>query len=321
MHRRISIPLLTAVALATWTVPAGADEIGSAGFTVPQNEWLWGIEGLVRTPVDASLDFGGMFIGYEVNGRAVHDDTADSMGIAAVSDRLDIEPEGIQGGFRLAGGIGYWNCCVLFEPAIQFRMNRALGDEKSDETPNVFDLSDPDEFEFADADYQNGWDLMVGPQMTWMVPKDGLLGGIFGGKPLVFFPYLGVTHIDWDAELVFRDNGILQAALDRNYEEDNLLVGFDLDLPLPGSHWSFTHFLTFSFQWNTGSDDDHDFGPFGSDLNPIGPFAGSNCSGGGNDTVCFNLNPAEGWKIGLLYRVTWNDFEGFFKRVVFGPVN
>ena len=30
---------------------------------------------------------------------------------------------------------------------------------------------------------------------------------------------------------------------------------------------------------------------------------------------------AEGWRVGLYYRVTWNDFEGFFKRVVFGPVN
>jgi hypothetical protein len=329
MHRRTSIQLLAAFALAITAVPAGADELGGSGFTVPQDEWLWGVEGLVRTPVDIGADFGGMFIGYEVNGRAVHDDRAGNpAGFQnATSDTLEIEPEGIEGGLRFAGGIGYWNCCVLFEPAIMVRWNRSLGDEATDDVGAVFDPSDANEFSNIEADYINGWDFAIGPQMTWMVPEDhALLGGIFGGQPIVFFPYLGVAHVEWDAEISFADNGALVGTVDRSYEDDNFMVGFDLDLPLPGSLWSFTHFLTFSFRWNAGDDGhDHDFGGFAPDAAAGGvvPVAGARppCSGVfGNDETCYNLDASKGWKIGLYYKVTWNDFEGFFKRVVFGPV-
>ncbi|NNL66787.1 MAG: hypothetical protein HKP30_11125 [Myxococcales bacterium] len=323
MHRRIPITLLAVFAFAVAAQPAHADEMGGSGFSVPQDEWLWGVEGLVRTPVDLSFDFGGMFVGYDVSARAVHDDRGDSGFQNATSDTLEIEPEGIEGGLRVAGGIGYWNCCVLIEPAMSFRMNRALGDEKTDSTPAVFDPNDANEFSFVEPEYKNGWDLAFGPQMTWMVPEDHFLGGFIGGMPLVFFPYLGVTHTNWDAEFVYFDNGARVGAFDRIYEDDNLMVGFDLDIPLPGSHWNFTHALTFGFRWNDGSDSDHDFGGFDSDTAGFPPSGATPaCSGAfGDDETCFNIEAAKGWRVGLYYRVTWNDFEGFFKRVVFGPVN
>lgn len=324
MHRRTPITLLAAFAIAAVATPVRADDMGGSGFSVPQDEWLWGVEGLVRTPVDLSFDFGGVFFGYEANGRAVHDDRGDSGFQNATSTTLEFEHEGIEGGFRVAGGIGYWNCCVLIEPAISFRMNRGLGDERTDSTPNVFDPNDANEFSFIEAEYKSGWDFAIGPQMTWMVRDDTpLLGGLIGGLPLVFFPYLGVTHSKWDAELVFRDNGALVRAFDRNYEDDNFMVGFDLDIPLPGSHWNFTHALTFGFRWNDGSTEDHDFGGFAPDVAGVPPSgARPPCSGAfGDDETCYNIDAAEGWRVGLYYRVTWNDFEGFFKRVVFGPVN
>lgn len=333
MHRRTSIQLLAALALAVSAVPAGADELGGTGFAVPQSQgdWLWGIEGLVRTPFDVSADFGGMFVGYEMNGRAIHDDTGEGGPIAAVSDTLEIEPEGIEGGLRFTGLIGYWNCCVLIEPAVAVRWNRALGDERTDSTPRVFDPNDADEFSFAEVEYMNGWDVAVGPQMTWMVPDDTpLIGGVLGGLPMVFFPYMGVTHTNYDVEFVYFDNGVFSQAIDRNFEDDNFMIGFDLDIPLPGSQWNFTHALTFGFRWNDGSASDHDFGGFDSDtpgappafINVGGARRSDQCNGNfGNDQTCFNLDAADGWRIGLTYRVTWNDFGGFFKRVVFGPVN
>ncbi len=334
MHRRTSIQLLAACALALQVTPAVADDIGGSGFTVPptQSDWLWGVEGLVRTPLDVSMEFGAMFTGYEMNARVTHDDRNGGAGtVNAVSDTLEIEPEGIEGGFRFAGGIGYWNCCVLIEPAVSVRWNRALGDNRTDDSPRAFDPSDANEFSFVEVEYLHGWDVAVGPQMTWMVQDSTpLIGGILGGLPLVFFPYLGVTHTNYDAEFIFRDNGVLAGAVDRNFEDDNFMVGFDLDIPLPGSHWNFTHALTFAFRWNNGGDSsDHDFGGFAPDtpgippafLNVGGTARADSCNGNfGNDQVCFNLDRADGWRIGLLYRVTWNDFEGFFKRVVFGPV-
>lgn len=326
MHRRTSIQLLVAFALATTAVPAAADEIGSTGFSVPQNEWLWGIEGLVRTPVDISADLGVAWVGYEVEARAVHDDTSDNGIINTVSNTLDLEPITLDGGLRFAGGIGYWNCCLLIEPAIMLRWNRAFGDDRTDDTSNVFDPSDADEFAFAEVEYKNGFDVAVGPQITWMVQDSTpLLGQFVGGLPLVFFPYIGVAHTDYDVEFSFRDNGGSDGTFDRNYEDDSIMVGFDLDMPLPGSHWSFTHALTFSFRWTDGTtSDDHNQGPFAPDALPAAalPLAPGGCTGGAAvDAVCFAQDAAEGWRVGLYYRVTWNDFEGFFKRVVFGPVN
>jgi hypothetical protein len=321
--------LMILAAAIAFAPAARADEIGGSGFAVPgvaASEWLWGIEGLVRTPVDLSLDFGVSFRGYEMDGKAIHDDRGEAGPVVSRRGTLEFEPESIEGGFRLAGGIGYWSCCVLIEPAMSFRANRPFGDERTDATPRVFDPNGGGENSFAEAEIRHGWDLAFGPQMTWMIRDDTpLLGRFLGGLPLVFFPYLGVSHIEWDAELVFQDGGGVLGAFDRNFEDDALLVGFDIDLPLPGSHSSFTHALTFGFHW-VESRSDHDMGPFASDsigggFLPPGSSSGCGIGSPSDDQNCFNFDGLDGWRIGLYYRVTWNDFEGFVKRNLFGPLN
>jgi len=332
---------LTALAAAFILSPAArADEVGGSGFDVPlsqSSEWLWGVEGLVRTPLDLSGDAGISFRNYELSGRATHDDRADGNGVVSRSGTLEFEPEAFEGGFRFAGGIGWWNCCLLFEPAIGFRYNSPFDNERTDDTPGAFDPNDLDEFHRAELEIKDGWDLMFGPQITWMIRDDvPFLGRHLGGLPLVFFPFVGVTHVEWDVEMQFAD-GLLDSepgggdgnddngTFDRNFESDELLVGFDLDIPLPGSHASFTHALTFGFKWIAG-DDDHDLGPFSRDSINGGtslPPGSSSCRTGtpSDDQSCFAFENMDGWRIGLYYRVTWNDFEGFFKRNIFGPVD
>jgi len=317
-----------ALALATLVAgPAAADEIGGTGFDVPQaaaaEEWLWGVEGLVRTPVDLSVDFGVSFRNYEVDGRNIYDDRAESAGVVTRTGTLEFEPESIEGGFRIAGGLGYWSCCVLIEPAMAFRANRPFGNERTDDTPTVINPNGSQPL-FAELEIKEGWELVFGPQMTWMIPDDTpFVGRHLGGLPLVFFPVIGVSHIDWDVEGVFDPPD--PEVYSGDFEDDALTVGFDLDIPLPGSRRDFTHALTFGFRWVEGNDD-HDLGPFDLQGGPSGgviPPGTGGCgvgSVGSNDEGCVNFDGLEGWRIGLYYRVTWNDFEGFFKRNIFGPV-
>jgi hypothetical protein len=324
--------LAALVAAITFTPAARADEVGGSGFDVPQSQgdWLWGIEGLVRTPLDLSVDAGISFRNYEMKGRATHDDRGEGGPVVSRTGTIEFEPEAFEGGFRFAGILGWWNCCVLFEPAIGFRYNSPFDNERTDDTPGVFDPNDSSEFARAEAEIKDGWDLMFGPQMTWIIRDDiPVLGRYLGGLPMVLFPYVGVTRIDWDAELQFveRGGGDDNAVIDRNFESDELLVGFDLDIPLPGSHSNFTHGLTFSFKWIEGNDD-HDLGPFARDDidggTTVPPGSTNNCRGGptpSDDQVCFSFADLDGWRIGLYYKVTWNDFEGFFKRNIFGPVD
>jgi len=142
--------------------------------------------------------------------------------------------------------------------------------------------------------------------MTWIVPEDHrYLGSLIGGLPLVFFPYMGVAHSEWDAELSAFDNGARVGSFDRDFEDDSFMVGFDLDVPMPGALGPFTHALTVGFRWTDG-DEKHD-------MSQVFP--------GLAETRRFEFRDVEGWRVGLAYRVTWNDFEGFFKRNFFGPVN
>lgn len=323
--RNHSALLLALVVAASAPFTARADEIGGSGFDVPQaaaaEEWLWGVEGLVRTPVDLSVDFGFSSRNWEVDGRTVYDDSSDSATIVSRTGTLEFEPQAIEGGFRIAGGIGYWSCCVLIEPAMAFRANRPLGSERDDSSPSISDPTGPfSDRTWADVEVQSGWELLFGPQMTWMIPDDT---PFLGGLPLVFFPVLGVTHIDWDATIVATNPGFPPSGwdtADRTFEDDAFTVGFDLDIPLPGSVRDFTHAITFGFRWIEGNDD-HDLGPFALDSASGGSIpAGSGGCTSGNDEACFNFDGLEGWKVGVSYRITWHDFEGFFKRTIFGPV-
>ncbi len=323
---------LAAAAALLMVVPAGADELGGDGFAVPQDGWLFGIEGLQRTPVDMSLDMGVTFIGYEIQGQGIHqDDVADGAGRRVRTSDMDIEPTAFEGGFRAAGGIGYWACCVMIEPALSFRMNRPFGDDRTDDTPILPDPDDTDN-SFAELELKPGWDLGLGFQMTYMIKEDTpLLGGWLAGQPLVFFPYLGVSHVEYDVELTVRepdgtrdDRGIF----DKSFEDDMFMVGFDLDIPLPGSHRDFTHALTFGFRW-VDSHEQHDLGPFAQDqinggtvLPPLsGATSCATAAGVSDDALCYTFEDQDGWRIGLYYRVTWNDFSGFFRRNIFGPVD
>lgn len=325
--------LAALVAAITFTPAARADEVGGSGFDVPQSQsdWLWGVEGLVRTPLDLSVHAGISFRNFELTGRATWDDRTDGNGTRSNTGTLEFEPEAFEGGFRFAGILGWWNCCVLVEPAIGFRYNSPFDNERTDDTPGVFDPSDPFEFNTAELEIKDGWDLMFGPQLTWFIRDDvPYIGKYLGGLPLVLFPYIGVNHIEWDVELMFtsftdpEDSG----TFDRNFESDEFIVGFDLDIPLPGSHGNFTHALTVGFMWVEGNDD-HDLGPYGQDgINGSGtlpPGETSSCRGAAPipsiEQSCFAFADMDGWKVGLYYKVTWNDFEGFFKRNIFGPVD
>jgi len=333
MRLRIHSALLLALVVAASTpFTAHADEIGGTGFDVPQaqaDEWLWGIEGLVRTPVDLSVDLGVAFYGWEIEGEAQHDDGTDPGDFVRVDNRLDIETQAFEGGFRIAGGIGYWSCCVLIEPALSFRLNRPFGDDRTDDTPRVVDPSEPSQVTFAEAEIKHGWELALGPQMTWLIRDDTpFVGRYLGGLPLVFFPFLGVAEANWDVEIPFFASGVGNppgTIIDREFEDQLFMVGFDLDFPLPGSRADFTHALTFGFRW-VESEEQHDMGPFpgqvlaGGGSGTSSGFCGDGTgSSGSGERNCYQFEGADGWRVGLYYRVTWNDFEGFFKRNIFGP--
>ena len=196
----------------------------------------------------------------------------------------------------------------------------------------VFDPNDSDEFSRAELELMEGWDLGLGFQMTYMIEDDTpLLGGFLSGQPLVFFPYLGVSHVEYDVELKYVDPGSPgsgggdRGVFDRSFEDDLFMIGFDLDIPLPGSHWDFTHALTFGFRW-TDSHEQHDLGPFRhNDISSTGNLFGAsgNCTtpDPSDEKSCFTFEDQEGWRVGLYYRVTWNNFGGFFRRNIFGPVD
>ncbi|MBW2314623.1 MAG: hypothetical protein JRH10_10560 [Deltaproteobacteria bacterium] len=327
---RLSFLSALVLALALSLAPsAQADEIGGSGFAVPQSEWLWGIDGLVRTPIDLSADFGVGFFGHEMSGRIIYDDRSELGGGGADTrtGTLRFEPEVIEGGFRLAGGIGYWSCCILIEPAMAFRANRPFGDDRTDTTHSLRNTNEGFNFAYAEAEIKHGWNLQFGPQMTWIIKDDTpVLGSMLGmgGLPLVFFPSLGVSHINWDVELIYGPPGGFTGASDRNFEDDAFTVGFDLDIPLPGKHANFTHALTFGFRW-LETNQDHDIGPNDADSGFATVPPGSGCTVGtpalSDDQTCFNFDSFDGWRVGLYYRVTWNDFEGFVKRNIFGPLD
>jgi len=309
MNRPNPFLLLAAFALAMAAAPAAtADEIGGSGFGVPADpgpsHWLWGIEGLVRTPVDLSASFGGLFYGYDFDGATVHVEPPE----VRRSGGLEIDPSALEAGFRISGGIGYWLCCVMVEPAMAFWGNDPVGDDRTDDTPRVFDPSDNqgDEFSRGEVEVKHGWDLAFGPMMTWRVPEDHrYLGSLIGGLPVVFFPYMGVAHSEWEAELSAFDNGTLQGTFDRNFEDDSFMIGFDLDVPMLGALGPFTHALTVGFRWTDG-DESHD-------MSQVFP--------GVTETRRFSFQDIEGWRVALAYRVTWNDFGGFFRRNIFGPAD
>ena len=296
--------LAAAAALVLIAPTAVADEIGGTGFTVPQDEWLWGIEGLVRTPVDLAGDVGGAWYGYEGSGKL-----SATGGPFARTSSKSVEFDNtasIQGGLRIAGGIGYWSCCVLIEPAVGMWGNKPLGDEREPRGPTT--VLPPIQFR-SQIEIKESFDFGFGPQITWMIKDDTpLLSAVgLGGLPLVFFPFLGVAHSEYEVEFIVLHpaSGTVFGTEDRNFQEEMFMVGFDLDIPLPGSHGPFTHALTFGFKW-VESDEKHDMTP--TIPGPLGDQR-------------FEYSKTDGYRVELRYHVTWNDFEGFIKRNIFGPVN
>lgn len=329
MHRRNFGIILAAIAFVL-AGPATADEMGGSGFDVPQDEWLWGIEGLTRTPVDLSFNFGGTFYDdWEMKAVSVHVETQGPSYPSSLSDSfvrerdgdLQFDPQGIQAGFKVHGGLGFWQCCVMIEPAMAFWWNRPLGSGKSSDGRSAVDPDDADEFSTPEVEIMRGWDLAFGPQMTWLIPDDTpVIGQFLGGLPLGFFVFVGVTHAEWDAELRILDGpgsdgccaGFRSFTQDRNFQEDMFLVGFDLDIPLPGGVGPFTHALTFGFKWTDGNEK-HDMTVFGCCGPGANPF--------NNEDRIFVFKSTEGSRFELRYTVYWNDFEGFFKKHVFGPAS
>lgn len=325
MLRQQPIMLLAVFALALAAQPAAADEIGGSGFAVPQqqqDEWLWGVEGLARTPLDFSANVGIALFNYKQQNFAQHIDDpvfdingnldiANSTGVEGREGTLKFKPEAFQGGFRFSGGIGYWNCCVLIEPAIAFSAHHPFsGGDKRSTGRRAVDPSDDDEFSFAEATLKEGWDLVFGPLMTWKIREDiPVVGQYMGGLPVVFFPFIGLGRQDFDVELTRSDNGVIEGSdvTHRDFEDEVLVVGFDLDIPLPGAIGPFTHAFTFGFKWSD-SDEKHDmFETFGSDPS--------------DEIRRFEFQSLEGARYELRYTVYFNDFEGFFKRFIFGPAS
>ena len=332
MSHRSLVNLVAVIALSLTAVPAAADEIGGGGFNVPQDEWLWGIEGLTRTPLDLSANFGGTFYDdYEMKSVAVHVENRGpsypgSLSDSFVAERdgdLQFDPQGIQAGFRFGGGLGFWQCCVMIEPAMAFWWNRPLGSGDSSRGRSALDPDDANERSRPQVELKRGWDLAFGPQMTWIIREDiPVIGEFLGGLPLVFFPFVGVSHSEFDAELQITDpdgdmGGPGVFVQDRNFEEDMFMVGFDLDIPLPGSQGPFTHALTFGFKWVDGNEK-HDMTVFGN-TSPTAP-SSIQIPFEEEDRI-FVFKSLEGARFELRYTVYWNDFEGFFKRHIFGPAS
>ena len=274
--------------------------------SIAQSEWLFGVEGLVRTPVDFSLNFGGSWFDYGLNGEVTH---IENPTLAPTSNGdFDIDPAALQGGFRFSGGIGFWQCCVLIEPALAFWIHGPLGSGRTDNGPIVGDPDDQDEFSTSEIELEQGWDLAFGPQFTWRIDEDlPGVGGYLGGLPLVFFPYLGISHAAFDADLTVIDPTSTPpvASFVREFQDTLLMVGFDLDIPLPGAHGPFTHALTFGFKWVDGGNN-HSF---------LQRFPGN------SELRRYEFEGLDGPRYELRYTVYWNDFEGFFKRNFFGPAS
>jgi hypothetical protein len=286
-------------ALAVPASPARADEVGGSGFDVPSNQWLHGIEGLVRTPVDLSLTLGASWFWQRMHGAVRHNDD----GVESATSVIHISPGAIEGGFRMAGGIGYWECCVMIEPAFAFWAWGPLYDHSGD-GPLLRLMAEPDEVFTSNVEMDAGWDIGFGPQMTWMIDENTpVIGKRLGGLPLVFFPFAGISHVNYNIDLVRIEPG--EGGLNQREIDDNLfMIGFDLDIPLPGSRGPFTQALTLGFKWLDAGDKHvlHEF--FGD-----------------NDFTRYVFQDTHGPRFELRYTVTWNDFESFFKHNVFGPVN
>jgi len=325
MHRQEPIMLLAAFALVLAAQPAASDEIGGSGFAVPQRQqenWLWGVEGLARTPIDFSANVGLAFIDYEMKNVVQHIDNpafdlngnldiGNSTGVVENDGDLGFKPEAFQGGFRFSGGIGYWNCCVLIEPALAFWGHHPFGsgNDRFSGGRQIADPTDDDEIALSRVQIKEGWDLVFGPQMTWLIREDiPFVGQFLGGMPLVFFPFVGIAHQEWETTLTKLDGpiggGADPVSRERNFQEDMFVVGFDLDVPLPGAIGPFTHAITFGYKWTDGNDK-HDMFEFADISEPRK----------------FVYKSTEGSRYELRYTVFWHDMEGFFKRFIFGPAS
>lgn len=288
-------------ALAVSVSPARADEVGGSGFEVPQaqTQWLHGIEGLVRTPVDLSLTLGFSWFWLDMEGGVRHDDEAP----VAANGKLNFDPGAIEGGLRLAGGIGYWACCVMIEPAVGFWAWGPLYDA-ADDGPRLFLPEEPDELFTSDVSMRAGWDLGFGPQMTWLIDESTpVIGKPLGGLPLVFFPFMGLSQVSLDAHLDRIEPGE-NGSNTRELRDTLFMIGFDIDIPLPGSRGPFTQALTLGFKWLDSGDKHVLHEGFGD-----------------NDLTRYAFDDLNGPRFELRYTATWNDFGSFFKKTIFGPVN
>jgi len=303
-----------ALATALILAPAArADELGGSGFDVPQQqtEWLWGIEGLVRTPLDISANIGGTWAGYVAKSELTF---FDGGGAQSRSKHIDLREVGhadaFQGGMRFVGGLGYWSCCVLVEPAVAFWASSPSRD-RSVEGPATPEPFGGDNLVSAETRLQRNLDVGFGPQLTWTIPDDTPVLGTqlhMGGLPLVFFPFLGFSQAKYEVELTGYDTlpGVtVLGGGDRDFTDHLFMVGFDLDIPLPGAVGPFTHALTFGFKW---VDSDERQGLSFAVTDP-------------GESQRYDFEDNVGYRLELRYQVTWNDFEGFFKRNIFGPVN
>jgi len=286
-----------AVAVVLSPAARAADPSASAAPT----EWLFGVEGLVRTPVDFSVNFGGSFFDYDLDGSVTHDDGTPT---TAFGD-LDFDPAALTGGFRFSGGVGFWQCCVLIEPAIGFSIYGPLGHDRKEDGPILQVPEEPDEFFRSQVELEQGWDLAFGAQFTWMIDEDlPVVGSYLGGLPLVFFPFLGISHAQFDADLDLVEIGEFATSV-QEFTDNLFMVGFDLDIPLPGAHGPFTHALTFGFKWVDGGKTHDLFERFLPE----------------DDPTAYVFHGLDGPRFELRYTVYWSDFEGFFKRNFFGPAS
>ncbi len=335
------VPLvLWAVGMLGLVAPgAGADELGGDGFGVPASDCeLWGIQNLCTSPFDLSVNFGGSWYGYEVENKITHINAGFGGARASRGDTLEIEPGSFQGGLRAGGLLQYQVGGLVIEPTVAFWMNDPLGGDRTDEGPTLVDRTGPGippnrETVTDEIEIKHGWDVAVGTQITWLIPDDTpLVGGPLGGLPLVFFPFLGVSQSEWELEIreVLDTVGFGRSPIppirsnnDRDYDETSFMVGFDLDIPLPGSQGPFTHALTFGFKWIEGSEK-HRFAQriVAKSLTPApgGPPSGT-APLPGFPRIEIDAEDTQGYRVELRYQVTWNDFGGFFRRTIFGPVD
>ena len=286
-----------------------------------------GIEGLCPSPLDLSVDVGGSLHGWEIDSEtridqpAIADDSTLSEVIShedpgATDESVDFDPFALQYGARASGGLSYRRAGFVIEPAVAFWWND-VGGEKEEGAGDLDRIEElvvsilPVRWETraeTEIELEQSFDVAAGlavsipPPFSW-IPR-----------PIVWFPFAGVSFSEWEVELRQRQAlvsigppPLAPGFAEEEYHQTSLLLGFDLDLPLPGLRGPLTHALTFGFKW-IESDEDHELaGP-----TPISAFDPGLV---GRTTHEFDV---EGWRVELRYRVTWNDVSGFFRRQVFG---